>query len=208
MANWSGLTETTTKVNSDMESVMVRGSVSTEMAPTIWENTKTTNLQAKVLTSGKIMKATKGVGKMVFSMEPGLKNCPTALYSMDSGRWVCPREWGFANTQMDRATKVIGLKVSRMEWERKRFQMEPRSMADGSKEKQEVTASRCCRMERFLRAIGMSPSSLKVNASSLTDRSTMVNGMRVSRKATESKFGLMAVATKGNGFKENLLARE
>jgi hypothetical protein len=168
-----------------MASVMVRESESTEMARTTWENTRTTNLQAKVLISGKTMKATKGAGRMDFSMETVLKSCPTVLYSMDSGRWVCQREWGFANTPMDQATKVTGLKVNRMEWEKKRFQMEPRSMADGSKARQEVTASRCCRMERYLKAIGMSPSSLKVNASFQTGRFTTVNGTRASRKATE-----------------------
>jgi hypothetical protein len=52
-----------------MASVTEKGSVSTEMVLTIWGNTKTTNLQAKELTSGKTMKAMKGLGKMDFSME-------------------------------------------------------------------------------------------------------------------------------------------
>ena len=69
MANWSGLTETTTRENSGMASVTEKGSVSTEMVLTIWGNTKTTNLQAKELTSGKTMKAMKGLGEMDFSME-------------------------------------------------------------------------------------------------------------------------------------------
>ncbi len=208
MANWSGLTETTTRVNLGMASVTARGSVSTEMVLTIWENTKTTNLQAKVLTSGKTMKAMKGLGKMDFSMETELKNCLTAPFSMDFGSWGCRREWESANTQMDQATKGIGMKVSRMEWERKHFLMEPRSMADGSRARQGVTESKCCRMEQSLKAIGMNQNFLKANVSSLMGRFTMVNGTRVSQKATELKFGLMVVDTKASGSQENRLGRE
>lgn len=109
---------------------------------------------------------------------------------------------------MDQATKGIGMRVSRMEWERKHFLMEPRSMADGSRVRQGVTASKCCRMEQSLKAIGMNQSSSKANVSSLMGRFTMVNGTRVSQKATESKFGLMAVDTKASGSQENRLVRE
>ncbi len=39
-------------------------------------------------------------------------------------------------------------------------------------------------------------------------RFTMVNGTRVSQKATESKFGLTVVDTKVSGSQENRLGRE
>jgi len=37
---------------------------------------------------------------------------------------------------------------------------------------------------------------------------TMVNGMRVNHRATVLKSGLMAVATKANGFKASRLGKE
>jgi len=104
--------------------------------------------------------------------------------------------------------KVTGLKVSRMDRERKRFLMEPRSMAGGTKAGQRVMALKYCRTVQSLKATGMSRSSSKANVSSLMGKFTMVNGTRVSQRATELKFGLMAVATKAYGFKESRLGRE
>jgi len=103
---------------------------------------------------------------------------------------------------------VTGLKVSRMDRERKRFLMEPHSMASGSKARQRVMALKYCRTVQFLKAIGMSRSSSRANVSSLMGRFTMVNGMTESLRVTESKSGLMAVATKAYGFKESRLGRE
>jgi hypothetical protein len=61
---------------------------------------------------------------------------------MECGKKVCQEALESANIRMEAATTVIGSKDSLMVWARKFFRMELFLMADGSTERQEVTAKR------------------------------------------------------------------
>lgn len=99
--------------------------------------------------------------------------------------------------------KATGLKASHTGLVRRRCPMVLATMVAGLRERRAAMESRCCPMELFSRENGKSQSSSKANASFPMAKFTTVSGMKANLKDMESKFGLMAVATKDSGSRES-----
>ena len=91
-----------------MASVTEKESGKTRMVVIMLVSTKMINHLGKAYTSGKMARAMKVSGRMVFSMERESRNYQMERSSMAPGTWVCQEDSVCASTQMVVRMTVTG----------------------------------------------------------------------------------------------------